>query len=217
MVRSRIARGLAVLALALVASLLLATRAIEKAAAPFVSEQAQSLPHEKVGLLLGCAQRLSDGRQNLFFTKRIAAAATLYQSGKIDYVLVSGDNSRPNYDEPSDMRRALVAAGVPGTRIVLDYAGFRTLDSVVRAKEVFGLKRFTVISQRFHDERAVYLARQHGIEAYGFVAADVGGADGLRVRLRELFSRAFAILDVTVLGSRPHFTGPRESSAFTRR
>lgn len=161
-------------------------------------------------MLLGCSERLSDGRNNLFFQRRIAAAARLFRAGKVDYLLVSGDNSRPGYDEPSDMRRALLAEGVPSSRIVLDYAGFRTLDSVVRAKEVFGLRRFTVISQRFHDLRAVYLARAHGVEAYGYAAADVGGAEGARVRLRELFSRTFALLDVSVFGTRPHFTGPPE-------
>lgn len=214
--RARLARALLLTAAALTVALLFAARTIERAAAPFVSERAQALPHQRVGLLLGCSQRLGDGRPNLFFVKRIAAASALFRARKIDYLLVSGDNSRPNYDEPNDMRRALVQAGVPEASIVLDYAGFRTLDSVVRAKEVFGLTSFTVISQRFHDERAVYLARRHGIEAYGFVAADVGGADGFRVRLRELFSRAFAILDVTILDSRPHFTGPRED-AFAER
>lgn len=214
LVRSRWARGLVLFAVGGCAGLLLATHRIEQRVAGFVSSQAESLPHVRVGLVLGCSERMSDGRPNLFFVRRMAAAAALYQAGKVDYLLVSGDNSRPGYDEPSDMRRALVVAGVPAQHIVLDYAGFRTLDSVLRAKEVFGLTRFTVVSQRFHDVRAVYLAREHGIEAYGFAAADVGGAEGVRVRLRELFSRAFAILDVSVLGSRPRFSGPREHPPF---
>lgn len=211
--RSRWARALALLSLSLGLGLCSAARFIEGRAAPFVTGNADQLPELKVGLLLGCSERLSDGRSNLFFEKRIAAAARLFQAGKVDYLLVSGDNSRAGYDEPSDMRRALIARGIPGSRIVLDYAGFRTLDSVVRAKEVFGLRRFTVISQRFHDLRAVYLARAHGVEAYGYAAADVGGTDGIRVQLRELFSRAFALLDVSVLGSRPHFAGPVEHTA----
>lgn len=211
--RSRGARMVALLSLSLGLGLCLAARFIERRAAPFVSARVDQLPRVKVGLLLGCSERLNDGRSNLFFRNRIAAAARLFRAGKVDYLLVSGDNSRRGYDEPSDMRRALLAEGVPSSRIVLDYAGFRTLDSVVRAKEVFGLRRFTVISQRFHDLRAVYLARAHGVEAYGYAAGDVGGADGVRVRLRELFSRTFALLDVSVLGSRPHFPGPREHTA----
>ncbi|HVY31645.1 MAG TPA: ElyC/SanA/YdcF family protein [Polyangiaceae bacterium] len=186
----------------------MAAHFIERRAAPFVTDRIEQLPRMKVGLLLGCSERLSDGRTNLFFRKRIAAAARLFRARKLDYFLVSGDNSHPGYDEPNDMRRALLAEGVPSSRIVLDYAGF--LDSVVRAKEVFGLQRFTVVSQRFHDVRAVYLARAHGVEAYGYAAADVGGTGGVRVRLRELFSRAFALLDVSVLASRPRFSGPRQ-------
>lgn len=212
--RSRGARRLLLLALGGCAVLLTTAHAIDQRVGEHVSDRVRVVPHVQVGLVLGCSERLGDGRSNLFFRRRMAAAAELYRAGKVDYLLVSGDNSRPGYDEPSDMRRALVRAGVPSSRIVLDYAGFRTLDSVLRAKEVFGLTRFTVISQRFHAVRAVFLARQHGIEAYGYAAADVGGADGARVQLRELFSRAFAVLDVSVLSSRPRFSGPREHPPF---
>ena len=210
LVRSRRAQSLAGVALAATLGIGWADHIVEARAAPYVSSSSGSLPELKVGLLLGCSKQLADGRPNLFFVKRIAAAAQLFKAGKVQYLLVSGDNSRQSYDEPTDMRRALLAAGVPSARIVLDYAGFRTLDSVLRAKDVFGLRRFIVISQRFHDLRAVYLARAHGVEAYGYAAADVGGADGLRVRLREVFSRTFALLDVSVLKSRPHFDGPAE-------
>src|SRR3954471_14168799 len=137
-------------------------------AAPFIQTRAEALPGVKVGLVLGCSQRMQDGRTNLFFQSRIDAAAALFRAGKVQYLLLSGDNSRQGYDEPSDMRRALEAAGVPRSRIVLDYAGFRTLDSVVRAREVFGVLRLIIVSQHFHNVRAVYLARAHGMEAYGF-------------------------------------------------
>jgi SanA protein len=182
--------------------------------APFVSSHSASLPATKVALVLGCSRLVAGGRQNLFFERRIAAAAELFQAGKVSYLLVSGDNSRSDYDEPSDMRRALVEAGVPESRIVLDYAGFRTLDSVLRARDVFGLRELIVVSQRFHNERAVYLARSHGIRAYGYDAQDVGGAQGLRLRLREIASRAVAVLDVEILHSTPRFTGPPERAAF---
>jgi SanA protein len=183
-------------------------------AAPFVSSNRADLPSTKVALVLGCSRLLADGRKNLFFERRMAAAAELFRTGHVQYLLVSGDNSRPDYDEPSDMRAALVAAGVPATQIVLDYAGFRTLDSVVRAKLVFGLHELIVVSQRFHNERAVYLARAHGIRAYGYDAADVGGAEGVRVKLREVASRLAAVLDVEVLRSSPRFAGPREATPF---
>jgi SanA protein len=211
--KSRAVRVIVLLVLSVAAGALWASRIIVAQASPFVSDQLARLPHAKVGLLLGCSERLNDGRPNLFFQRRIAAAVELFRAGKIDYLLVSGDNSRADYDEPGDMRRALVAAGVPSSRIVRDSAGFRTLDSVVRAKEVFGLRRFTIISQRFHDLRAVYLARRRGIEAYGFAAADVGGAEGLRVSARELVSRLFALLDVS-LRTRPRYSGPVENPPF---
>jgi SanA protein len=211
LVHARLARWLACLAVAGALGLGLSAHVIEARAAAFVSDSMNALPHQQVGLVLGCSERLGDGRPNQFFRHRMAAAAELYRAGKVEYLLLSGDHSRQSYDEPSDMRRALLAAGVPDSRIVLDYAGFRTLDSVLRAQQVFGLQRFTVVSQRFHDVRAVYLAREHGIDAYGFAASDVGGVDGLRVRARELFSRAFALLDVLVLSRRARFSGPPES------
>jgi SanA protein len=182
--------------------------------APFVSADRDALPTTKVGLVLGCSEQVAGGRKNLYFERRMAAAAELFHSGKVRYLLVSGDNSRADYDEPSDMQRALVAAGVPASRIVLDYAGFRTLDSVVRAKQVFGLSELIVVSQRFHNERAVYLARAHGIRAYGYNARDVGGSAAVRTRLREVVSRLVAVLDVELLHSSPRFGGPREPAAF---
>jgi SanA protein len=182
--------------------------------APFITAERDALPTTKVGLVLGCSEQVAGGRKNLYFERRIAAAAELFHAGKVFYLLVSGDNSRADYDEPSDMRRALIAAGVPASRIVLDYAGFRTLDSVVRAKQVFGLNELIVVSQRFHNERAVYLARAHGIRAYGYDARDVSGSAALRTRLREIVSRVVAVLDVEVLHSTPHFSGPREPAPF---
>ncbi len=177
-------------------------------AAAFVSDDLAGVPATDVGLVLGTSPSLGAGRPNAFFSARIAAAAQLFRAGKVRHLLVSGDNGSQGYDEPSAMRRALVRAGVPEAAITRDFAGFRTLDSMLRAKEVFGLRRVTVVSQRFHVERAVFLARAHGLEAYGFAARDVGGPEGRRVRAREVLSRLAAVLDVRVLHSRPRFTGP---------
>src|SRR5262249_52109358 len=140
---------------------------------------------------------------------RIQAAVELYGAGKIRYVLVSGDNGTRSYDEPTAIKRALVRRGVPEDRIVLDYAGFRTLDSVVRAHEVFGLERFTVISQRFQNVRAIFIARAQGVDAIGYDAPDVAGVGGLRTHAREVLARLWAVLDVRVLKTRPKYLGPR--------
>ena len=183
-------------------------------AEPFVHARASELPSVDVALVLGCSEHLADGRRNLFFDTRIQAAAELIRAQKVSYLLVSGDNSRAGYDEPTAMLEALVKKGVARQQIVRDYAGFRTLDSVVRAKDVFGLSRVIVVSQHFHAVRAVYLARANGLEAYGFDARAVGGAEGFWVGVREVFSRAAAVLDTTVLHTRPRFSGPPETTPF---
>jgi len=185
---------------------------IENGAAAFVAGDVSALPHERVGLILGCAPRLGNGATNPFFSNRIAAAVELFKAGKVDYLLASGDNHRAGYDEPTAMRDALVASGVPAERITLDYAGFSTLDSVVRAKKVFGLPGFCVITQRDHAMRALYIARKNGIAAVGFAAADVPATrGGLRVKIREALARVRTLLDVHVLDRGPHFLGPAVS------
>jgi SanA protein len=181
---------------------------ISGTAGPRTYDAVAKLPRNRVALVLGCAPELEGGGANPFFAERVAAAAAVFRAGKADYLLVSGDNGRATYDEPTAMRGALVAAGVPAGRITLDYAGFRTLDSVVRAREVFGLERFTVISQRFHNERAIYLAAANGIEAVGYNAADVDGARATMAYWREWLARMKAVLDVRVLHKHPRFLGP---------
>ncbi|MCY3002817.1 MAG: YdcF family protein, partial [Planctomycetota bacterium] len=135
------------------------------------------------------------------------AASELFHSGKVERLIVSGDNHTVEYDEPTAMKAALVERGVPEERIHCDYAGFRTLDSVVRAELVFGQRSFVIVSQRFHAERAVFLARSRGLEAWGFCAVAVGGGAGLRMRARETVARTAAVLDAHVLGTQPKFLG----------
>lgn len=166
------------------------------------------VPRNQVGLVLGCSERGRDGGPNPFFQKRMAAAAALFQAGKVDYLLVSGDNHRVGYDEPADMKQALQALGVPADRIVCDDAGFTTLDSVVRCKEVFQQSAVTIVSQQFHNERAIYLARAHGLEAIGFNAEAVSVQRGFRTYVREVASRLRAVWDVQVWGRKPKFLGP---------
>jgi SanA protein len=177
----------------------------------WIFDDIAAVPVNDVGLLLGCAPMLGHGRPNPFFTARVHAAADLFAAGRIRFVLASGDNGTVAYNEPARLRDALIAAGVPADRIILDHAGFRTLDSVVRARDVFGQQRFTVISQRFHNERAVFLARERGIEAVAYDAPEVGGLDGFKVKVREALARVRAVLDVRVLKTQPRFLGPSVS------
>jgi len=160
------------------------------------------------GLVLGTVKTLRNGQTNYYFTYRVRAAVKLYKAGKIKNILVSGDNSREGYDEPTDFKNELIKNGVPESRIYLDYAGFRTLDSVVRAKEVFGQTEITIISQKFHNERAIFLAENFGINAVGFNAKDITGKYGLKVKIREYLARVKVYLDV-IFGVQPKFLGDK--------
>lgn len=170
----------------------------------------KDVPEIKVGLVFGTTDRVN-GRENLYFRYRIDAATELWNAGKIKTLLVSGDNRSHRYNEPEKMRRALVKRGIPNDRIVCDYAGFRTFDSVVRAKEIFGLDSLLVISQRFQNERAIYIARANGIDAHGYNARDVMNPGGLRTKMREIGARVLMWFDVNVLGTRPHHLGEKET------
>ncbi|GAB0175141.1 MAG: ElyC/SanA/YdcF family protein [Candidatus Altimarinota bacterium] len=173
------------------------------------------LPKNHVGLLLGTTPSIN-GVNNVFFSTRIEAAKVLFERGKIEHILVSGDNSTKAYNEPEAMRKALLKAGIPESAITLDYAGFRTLDSVVRAKEIFGQgSGFTIISQPFHVERALFLARSNHIEAIGYGSANVSLSLGLYTYIREIAARWRAIIDgiigtdPVILGSKEKLTGER--------
>ena len=156
-----------------------------------VFNEVDAIPKNKVGLILGTGKYAASGNINLFYKYRVDAAVKLFKAGKIEYILVSGDNSRKDYDEPTDFKLDLIAEGIPEDRIYLDYAGFRTLDSIVRAKEIFGQSSLTIISQKFHNQRAIYIANHIGIAAVGFNAKDV-----FKSHYREYLARPKASLDL---------------------
>src|SRR5215472_12449144 len=174
------------------------------------------IPHRRVALVLGCPKRLHGGWSNPFFENRINAAAQLYFRRNVDFLVVSGDNHTQSYDEPLDMKNALVEMGVPKDRIYLDYAGLRTLDSVVRVKQIFLQANVTIVSQHFHNQRAIFLASHHGIDAIGFDAPDVAMEYALKTLVREQFAKVKAVLDVYVLHTRPHFLGQKIAIGFPR-
>ncbi len=172
---------------------------------------AKNIPAKKVGLLLGTAKYIRRGKINYFYKYRIDAAVELYKRGKIKAILVSGDNATKYYNEPKSMRLDLIKRGVPKSKIYLDFAGFRTLDSVKRAKEVFGLDNYIIISQKFHLERALYLSQQSGVNAIGFVAKDIPNTKAaIRMQLREYLARSKAFLDIYILHTMPKFFGKFE-------
>jgi len=173
-----------------------------------IYENELKIPKNRVGLILGASKFTSYGHINLYYKYRLEAAVSLYKSGKIEYILISGDNSRKDYDEPSNFKNDLIIKGIPENKIYLDYAGFRTLDSVIRAKEIFGLNAVTIISQKFHNERALYLAKHFNIEAIAFNAKNVSRRYSIKTSLREYLARTKASLDL-LFNVKPKFLGKK--------
>ena len=168
------------------------------------------VPAKKAGLLLGTAKYIAKGKKNYFYTYRIRAAIALWKAGKIKAIVVSGDNGTKYYDETTAMYKDLIKAGIPARYIAKDHAGFRTLDSVVRAEAIFDLKDYIIISQRFHLERALFIAKAKGQKAIGFEAKDIPDTPAAyKMMAREYLVRVKAFLDVYVLGTEPKFYGKK--------
>lgn len=165
-------------------------------AEPFATDRADAAPAAEIALVLGAAPFLDDGRPNRFFEYRLDAAAALYKAGRVKYLLASGDSVDPGYDETTAMKRGLVKRGVPAEMVYRDPAGVRTLDSVLRARDLYGQRRMVIVSQDFHVRRAVWLAREHGIEAFGFDAPGVSPFDALDSWVRQFPSALKAVLDI---------------------
>jgi len=202
--------GLALLGLPLTAILAIAWANIAAswAARGRTFDSVAATPSSEVGLVFGTSDR-TKGRENLYFKHRVEAAAALWHAGKIRTLILSGDNRAHDYNEPEKMKRALLKLGVPAQKIVCDYAGLRTLDSVVRAKKIFGLNSILFISQRFQNERAIYIAKAHGLKAIGHNARDVDARTGIKTRIREIGARVKMWLDVNILDTAPKHLGDR--------
>ncbi|CCN49396.1 Protein sanA [Vibrio nigripulchritudo MADA3029] len=170
--------------------------------------EAESLPDHDVAMVLGTSKYIGK-KLNDFYTNRISTAIQLFQDNKVTSYLLSGDNAHRSYNEPWTMKRDLLKAGVPEDAIYLDYAGFRTLDSVVRAKEIFEADDFIIITQAFHCERALYIADYHDINAVCLAVPGPEGTSGWFVRLREVLARANALVDLYIIDKQPKFLGPK--------
>lgn len=193
--------------LLLVAAIILSANCIvEYKTETLIYNDIDSIPYDKAGLLLGTSKTLRSGNPNQYFQNRIRATVALFKAGKIDAIVISGDNSREGYNEPEDMKAELMKEGISENKIYLDYAGFRTLDSVIRMEKIFGQTRFTVISQEFHNRRAIYIARAKGLQAVGYNAEDVDAYSGFKTQLREKFARVKLFLDLCT-NKKPKFFG----------
>ena len=197
----------AVLLLGFVVTGIVVNHSVNKEAEGRCYSNVNEIPYRRVGLLLGTARVTRQGYENPYFYYRTDACAELYHAGKIHRVLISGDNSRKDYNEPLDMMNELVSLGVPADSITLDYAGFRTYDSMVRAKKVFGQDSVTVISQDWHNERAIYIANRVDVDAIAFNARDVSiKSVSLKLKVREWLARTKMAIDL-LFQHDPHFLG----------
>jgi len=159
----------------------------------------EAVKHRPVAIVFG-AGVYPDGRLSPMLADRVLTAVDLYQAGKVDKLLMTGDNSIATYNEPWHMAEYAIARGVPETDIAFDYAGRRTYASCWRAKHIFGLDQVVLVTQRFHLPRALYLCESLGLDARG-VAADRRdyGLASTRYALREMLARVKAWLDIHLL------------------
>ena len=194
-----IAAGLLLVPLIAVIFVVLCNLVIVQYSSGRVYDDVKDVPYREVGLLLGTSPNTANGAKNLYFTYRIDAAVELYKAKKIGRILISGDGREKNYDEPKYMRRHLIKRGIPANKITLDKKGLRTYDSVINAKKTYKLSEFTVISQRFHNERAIFLAGRRGMDAIGFNAKDAPNQKGkaaTKIKIREVLARVKVFADL---------------------
>lgn len=177
---------------------------ISNFAKPYLYSDFKTLPENRVGLVLGTSPRTTTGKVSQFFITRLEAVQDLIKNKKITYIIVSGDNETIHYNEPKYMRNYLLELGINDKIIVSDYGGRRTLDSVLRSSEVFNQNKITIISQKFHNERAIFIARKNGIEAiaynatYPYSNSPKNTLLNIKVFLRELLARDLAIYDYLI-------------------
>jgi SanA protein len=175
-----------------------------------IYEDQSSLPDHQMALVLGTSHRTVGGGPNPYFEKRMETAAELFKYGKVSHFILSGDNRTMYYNEPIEMRKALVGKGVPPTAITLDYAGLRTLDSIIRCKQIFGQDKITIITQPFHSYRALFISSYYDIDAVAMVAGEPDFENSIKVRFREYLARTKAVLDLYVFKTTPRFLGRKE-------
>ena len=176
----------------------------------FIYDSPTAIPAHDVGLVLGTSPWSREGRANAHFRGRVESAALLYKRGALRHVLLSGANPSDRYNEPRAMYQTLAELGVDKADMTLDFAGFRTLDSVVRAREVFGLEGVTLITQRFHAYRAVFIARHLKLDAVAYAAPTIPRRRSRRTEIREVLARVKVVLDLFFIDKQPRFLGEKE-------
>lgn len=206
----KLIRGFLMIIASLMAFILLSNLWIVYSTSDRIYKSISEVPAKKIGLVLGTTHRLKTGQDNPYFTERIRTAAKLYKQNKVEHFILSGDNNTIYYNEPLKMQTALIEAGVPESAITLDYAGFRTLDSVIRCKEVFGQDQIVIITQEFHSYRALFISDYYSIKAVAMVANNAPFPSSFSVIFREVIARPKAVIDLYILKKSPKFLGEKE-------
>lgn len=168
---------------------------VNRIAEPWITSEALELPKVKYGLLLGTSKYFKKGENNDFYVKRLNAAIKLYSLGKIEKIIISGTHEESNYSEPLSIQKDLMQKGIPDTAIILDYYGDRTLLSILNFKNSYRNDSVIVITQKFHNQRAIFLGRKNTINIWGYNAEDVKIKTSFKVLIREYFAKAKAVLE----------------------
>jgi SanA protein len=205
--RKKIYRILIVISSVLLAFVLACNIWIVCSTKDYIYHSVEEIPFNHVALVLGTSKYSRSGHSNLFFKYRIEAAVKLFKGEKVKHFILSGDNSLSYYNEPQDMRKALLVQGIPDSAITADYAGFRTFDSVVRSKKIFMQDSITIITQEFHAYRALFISNYYGIKAIAFATEPVPKGYSVMTHLRECLARCIAVIDLYILGKEPKFLG----------
>lgn len=193
----------------IVSVVLLADVTISLSTGSQLYQDIELIPTQDTALVLGTSKYIRR-TLNPYYQYRIDAAIELYKQNKVTHFLLSGDNAHRSYNEPWTMKRDLLKAGIPEENITLDYAGFRTLDSVQRAKQIFEANSLTIVTQKFHCQRALFIANHFSMDTVCLVVPSPSGWANTKIRIREVLARTKAILDLYIFNVQPKFLGPKE-------
>lgn len=193
----------------IISMVLLADFTISLTTSSQLYNEIETLPSQETALVLGTSKYIRR-TLNPYYQYRIDAAIELYRQNKVTHFLLSGDNAHRSYNEPWTMKRDLLKAGIPEENITLDYAGFRTLDSVQRATQIFDANSLTIVTQKFHCQRAVFIANHFSMDTVCLVVPSPTGWANTKIRIREVLARTKALLDLYIFNVQPKFLGPKE-------
>jgi SanA protein len=209
LLKHKILTGIIVLFTLLIVVVFFNHYAIQKAAKDLIYSKIENVPHRKTAVLLGTEKKFTNGKTNRFYINRIDATVNLYKAKKIDVIIVS----RNQGNVIDDVKADLIKRGIPEEKIILDYEGLRTYDSMYRMYKVYGQKEFIVIAQRKQNERAIYIAKKNGLNAIAFNAGEYSGYNSFRLNMLEKMERTRLFFEFLV-NKKPRYSGEKVTITF---